>query len=87
VSNLAVTIRFAVDRDDVETACAILIADGKRPTKKAVLTWARDRYWAHGGSDVNEDLLHNAGIDLENDEDLWARTLIAADRIYPRGTG
>lgn len=80
---MKILVPFYVDLDDVQTAIAILQADGKRVSRKAVLDWCRDKYSGYGNSDVNNDLLGNAGVDLDYDEDAWAAVEATVARLFP----
>ena len=75
-----IRIDFLVEEDDVLTACALLLAKGRTPTKRDVLAWLRARYTMHGYTDINEDMLREAKID-DDDEELWTKAREAAERI------
>ena len=75
-----IRIDFQIEKEDVLTACALLVAKGRTPAKRDVLTWLRARYTMHGYTDINEDMLREAQID-DYDEELWAKANEAAERI------
>lgn len=77
-----ISITFVVSEDDVETAIAVLQADGKRVTKASIREWVRHRYASFGLSDVNSDLLSEVRVDLEYDEDAWQAVLATKKKIF-----
>lgn len=80
---MKILVPFYVDLDDVQTAIAMPQAEGKRVSRKAVLDWCRDKYSGYGNSDVNNDLLSSAGIDLDYHEEAWAAVQEAVERFFP----
>lgn len=77
-----ISITFVIGDDDIETAIALLQAEGKRVSKASIREWVRHRYASHGMADVNQDLLSEAGIDLEYDVEAWQAVQAAQKKIF-----